>query len=58
MRSNLQEAQKIASGSGSEEDVAEAKIEVVKPNWLFTSELTIVRLKYWKRSKRHFVEQI
>ena len=34
MRSNLQEAQKIASGSGSEEDVAEAKIEVFKPKWL------------------------
>jgi len=28
VRSNLQEAQRIASGSGSEEDVAEAKIEV------------------------------
>jgi F-type H+-transporting ATPase subunit delta len=41
IRSQISEAQKIASGSGSEQDIAEAKIELEVASLPFTTLLTM-----------------
>lgn len=41
VRSQIQEAQKIASGSGSEQDIAEAKIELEV--WISQPHLDVIR---------------
>jgi hypothetical protein len=51
VRNQIAEAQKIASGSGSEQDVAEAKIELEVSVCCYSQILTVYR--FWKVCKLH-----
>ena len=52
VRSQISEAQKIASGSGSEQDIAEAKIELeVRMSLKFQLRRLLIRYRCWRACK-------
>lgn len=52
VRSQISEAQKIASGSGSEIDIAEAKIELEVRLYIIASEYFILTVfRFWRVCK-------
>ncbi len=55
VRSQITEAQKIAGGSGSEQDIAEAKIELEVSKLRFLTPLAnylTILIRFWKVCKR------
>ena len=54
VRSQISEAQKIASGSGSEIDIAEAKIELEVSATLIVFEfIMLIMSRFWRVCKLH-----
>ena len=53
MRAQLAEAQKIANGSGSEQDIAEAKIEVEVRIKIPIAIYTLIVFRFWTVCKHH-----